>query len=346
MHRFDYRFLAENIPANLLDITGIIYDLRGRDEIRKASNRQVFQQLQHIAMIDSVQSSNAIEGIVTTGERMKALLNRETAPYTHDEQEILGYQTALHEIYSNYHHLEISGALLCHFHELLLGSTAPDAGRYKQQNNWIQERDAQGKISVRFVPVKASETPEAMEQLILAYQEARQDSRINRLLLTACVIVDFLCIHPFRDGNGRVSRLLTSLLLMQEGFDIGRYVSIDKKISEYRYNYYEALRACSEGWHDNQNTYIPFITYILQILYSSYKDLDAKFAENTAQTISKSRRVENTLLQCFVPVSKEEIVARLPDISVTTVERVLGKLIKEGKIEKIGTYRNARYRRL
>ena len=345
MHRFDYRFLAENIPANLLDITGIIYDLRGRDEIRKASNRQVFQQLQHIAMIDSVQSSNAIEGIVTTGERMKALLNRETAPYTHDEQEILGYQTALHEIYSNYHHLEISGALLCHFHELLLGSTAPDAGRYKQQNNWIQERDAQGKISVRFVPVKASETPEAMEQLILAYQEARQDSRINRLLLTACVIVDFLCIHPFRDGNGRVSRLLMLLLLLQEGFDIGRYISIEKKINEYRYGYYQALKACSDGWHENRNTYVPFITYLLQILYSCYKEMDGMFARHTAKRAGKGEQIENALLQCFVPVSKEEIAERFPQISISTVERVLGKLVREGRIEKIGTFRNARYRR-
>ena len=130
-----------------------------------------------------------------------------------------------------------------------------------------------------------------------------------------------MCIHPFRDGNGRVSRLLTSLLLLQEGFDIGKYISIDKKINEYRYNYYQALKACSDGWHENRNTYIPFITYLLQILYSCYKDLDSKFIENSAQKISKSQLIENTLMQSFVPVSKEEIKARFPEISITTVER-------------------------
>lgn len=140
---------------------------------------------------------------------------------------------------------------------LILRTTSPDAGKYKQQNNWIQERDEQGRISIRFVPVKARETPQAVEQMILAWHEGKQDSRINGLLLIACVIVDFLCIHPFRDGNGRVSRLLTSLLLLQEGFDIGKYISIDKKINEYRYNYYQALKACSDGWHENRNTYTP-----------------------------------------------------------------------------------------
>ena len=346
MHRFDYRFLADSLPANILEIAGIIYDLRGKGEVRKNNHPQVFQELRHIAMIDSVQSSNAIEGIVTTAERMKALLNQQAEPYSHDEREILGYRDALDEIFTGYQDLEISDDLLKHFHLLMLRSTSADAGKYKQQNNWIQERDDQGKLSIRFMPVKAKETPEAMEQLMLAYHEAKQNSAINGLLLTACVIVDFLCIHPFRDGNGRVSRLFTSLLLLQEEFDIGRYISIDKKINEYKHNYYQALKACSDGWHDNRNTYIPFITYLLQILYSCYKDLDNKFVQNTLKKVSKARQIENTLLQCFVPVSKEEITNRFPEISVTTVERVLGKLVKEGKIEKIGTFRDARYRKI
>ena len=345
MHRFDYQFLADSLPANLLEIAGIIYDLRGKGEIRKMNNLHLFQELQHIARIDSIQSSNAIEGIVTTAERVKKLVNKQSEPFTHDEQEILGYRDALDEIYRHHEELEIAGDLLKHFHMLMLGATSADAGGYKQQNNWIQERDEQGRISIRFVPVKAKETPEAVEQMILAWHEGKQDSRVNGLLLIACVIVDFLCIHPFRDGNGRVSRLLTSLLLLQEGFDIGKYISIDKKINEYRYNYYQALKACSEGWHENRNTYVPFITYLLQILYSCYKELDNQFIGSTVQRVSKSKQIENDLMQRFVPVSKEEIAARFPEISVTTVERVLGKLVKEGKIEKIGTYRDARYRR-
>jgi len=345
MHRFDYRFLADQLPANLLEIAGIIYDLRGRGEIRKAGHPRIFQELQHAAMVDSVGSSNAIEGIVTSAERVQELVDRQTEPFTHDEQEILGYRDALDEIFQNSGGLEITPSLLKHFHYLLLRATSPEAGEYKRQNNWIQERDGQGHIRIRFVPVPAKETAEAIGQMILAWREGKQDSRINGLLLTACVIVDFLCIHPFMDGNGRVSRLLTTLLLMQEGFDIVKYISVDKKISEYQYNYYQALKACSDGWHENRNTYIPFITYLLQILYSCYKELDNQFIGSTVQRVSKSKQIENDLMQRFVPVSKEEIAARFPEISVTTVERVLGKLVKEGKIEKIGTYRDARYRR-
>ena len=346
MHRFDYRFLADQLPANLLEIAGIIYDLRGRGEIRKAGHPRFFQELQHAAMVDSVGSSNAIEGIVTSAERVQELVDRQTEPFSHDEQEILGYRDALDEIFQNSGELEITPSFLKHFHYLLLRATSPEAGEYKRQNNWIQERDGQGHIRIRFVPVPAKETAEAIGQMILAWREGKQDSRINGLLLTACVIVDFLCIHPFMDGNGRVSRLLTTLLLMQEGFDIVKYISVDKKISEYQYNYYQALKACSDGWHENRNTYIPFITYLLQILSSCYKELDNQFIGSTAQRVSKSKQIENDLMQRFVPVSKEEIAARFPEISVTTVERVLGKLVKEGKIEKIGTYRDARYSRL
>ena len=194
MHRFDYRFLTDSLPANILEIVGIIYDLRGRGEVRKNEHPQVFQELRYTAMIDSVQSSNAIEGIVTTAERMKALVNQQAEPYSHDEQEILGYRDVLNEIFTGYEDMEISDDLLKHFHQLMLGATAADAGQYKQQNNWIQERDDQGRITVRFMPVRAKETPDAMEQLILAYHEGKQNSAVNGLLLTACVIVDFLCI--------------------------------------------------------------------------------------------------------------------------------------------------------
>lgn len=345
MRRFDYRFLGENVPADLLRIAAIIYDLRGRGEIRRSDHPGVYDALRGSAMVDSIQSSNAIEGIVTTAERMKALVARQAEPFTHDEQEILGYRDALEEIYGGYGEVELSVALLRHLHQLLLGASAEDAGQYKRQNNWIQERDGQGRISVRFVPVPARETPEAMEQLILAWREARQDSGINGLLLTACVTVDFLCIHPFRDGNGRVSRLLMLLLLLQEGFDIGRYISIEKKNNEYRCGYYQALMACSDGWHENRNTYVPFMSCLLQILYSCYKEMDGMFARQTTKRAGKGKQIENALLQCFVPVSKEELAERFSRISISTVERVLGRLVREGRIGKIGTFRNARYRR-
>ena len=305
----------------------------------------MFRKLRSSARVDSIQSSNAIEGIIATGERVRELVERETEPFNHEEREILGYRNMLDEICAGYRDMEITAELLKHFHAGMLGMTTADAGKYKRENNWIQERSEDGRIRVRFVPVAASITPDAMEQMILAYHEAKQDSSINGLLLAACMVVDFLCIHPFRDGNGRVSRLLTSLLLLREGFDIGLYVSIDKKIREYSYGYYEALRVCSGGWHENSNTYVPFITFLLQILYACYKELDGRFIENSTKKHSKSEQIEKTLLECYVPVSKEEIAARFPEISISTIERVLGTMVREGKIQKIGTYRDARYKR-
>ena len=344
MHIFDYRFLKEQAPGQLIGISNMIGDLHGRESIRMAEHPETFRRLRENALIETVKGSNAIEGIVTTGKRMDALMKEGAEPQSHSEQEILGYRDALTEIYSDGFNSDISEELLKHFHRLMLRATSPEAGCYKKENNWIQERDETGKVRVRFVPVSAKETPAAMEQWLMAGYEARQDAAISRLLLIACIVVDFLCIHPFTDGNGRVSRLLTSLLLQQAGYNIGRYVSVDAKINEYQYGYYQALKAASDGWNENRNDYTPFMTYLLQILYACYKDLDEKFAEGQIRMVPKHRQVETILLNSYVPVSKAELVRRLPDISVSTIEHVMGEMLKEGKIVKIGTYRNARYK--
>ena len=346
MHIFDYSFLKDTIPASLAGLSDILYDLRARDQMRRGSNLSVFQSLRKAAIIESVESSNAIEGIVTTGVRIKEIVQENAVPITHDEHEIFGYKNALREIYDDDFSEDLSEELVCHFHKMLLEVTSPEeAGVYKKENNWIQERSPEGRISVRFIPVKAKDTGEAMEQWVMAYHEARQESGISRLFLVACVIVDFLCIHPFTDGNGRVSRILTTMLLQQSGFDIGRYISLERKINEYKGGYHDALKQSSEGWHENKNDYTPFMIFLAQILYACYKDLDTKFIRNSTARVPKSKQVEALLLQSYVPVSKEEVLQRLPDVSVTTVERVLGKMVKEGTIEKIGTYRNARYKR-
>ena len=345
MHIFDYGFLKSGEYAEMLGLTNIIYDLRAREEIRQSSNASLFESLRRIAIVDSVESSNAIEGIVATGERIEELMRGDDGPRNHDEREIMGYSRALDEIYGSDPLPEISEEYIKHLHHLLLEQTSQEAGQYKTRNNWIQERDDGGRLKVRFVPVSAGHIGDAMEQLLRSYYDARQDSAINRLLLTACFTVDFLCVHPFMDGNGRVSRLLTSLLLEEAGFDIGRYISIDKKISLYKGNYYQTLEESSAGWHDNENSYEPFITFLLQILYQCYKEIDDKFIQGTAVAVPKSKQIENALLNSFTPISKRELCERFPDISVKTIEKVLGDMVREGRVEKIGTYRNARYRK-
>lgn len=344
MHQFDYLFLKEQVPGQIVGISNMIADLHGRESLRQTEHPELFRRLRENALIETVKGSNAIEGIVTTGKRMDALMKEDAAPQNHNEQEILGYRDALTEIYSEEFDADVSEELLKHFHRIMLGATAADAGSYKKENNRIQERDENGRSRIRFVPVPAKETPEAMAQWLMAYREARQDAAVSRLLLTACAVVDFLCIHPFADGNGRVSRLLTSLLLQQAGYQIGKYVSIDAKINEYKYGYYQALKAASDGWHENRNDYMPFMTFLMQILYACYKELDEKFAEGQLKKIPKHQQVENILLNSYVPISKGDLIARLPDISVATIERVMGEMLKDGKIVKIGSYRNARYK--
>ena len=345
MHIFDYSFLKNEVPASFLNLCGIIYDLKAKGTIRKNENPAAYEELRKRAIIDSVASSNAIEGIVTTKDRIEGILEEDYKPLSHDEEEILGYKKVLEEIYTSYDEMDFGEELLKHFHSLMMQAAAKDAGRYKKENNFIQERDENGKIKVRFVPVKAKETPEAIQQLFLAYYEASQDAEINDLLLTFCFVVDLLSIHCFRDGNGRVSRLVTTTLLLKSGFDIGRYISIEKKINEYKYGYYDALAKSSDGWHENKNDYTPFMTFMLQILYYCYKEMDEKYIENEIGTVKKSEQIEGALMNTFVPISKEELCSRFPNISVSTVERTLSKLIKEEKIVKIGTYRNARYKR-
>ena len=182
-----------------------------------------------------------------------------------------------------------------------------------------------------------------MGQMLLAFYEARQDSEISPLLLIPCVILDFLCIHPFMDGNGRVSRLLTVLLLYLSGYDIVRYISYEGQVNKYKESYYGALRSSSINWHENENDYIPFIVNFLQILYRCFRDLDETFTDISLKKAKKSERVESILMGAIVPVSKQDIVAKVPDISVKTVELVLSKMLKENKVKKIGSYKDARY---
>lgn len=345
MHIYDYSFLKEQTPGTLMNISNILFDLRARDQIRRGSNIPVYDAMRQSAIIDSVRASNAIEGIITTRQRVEELTSGAQPPLTHDEQEILGYRNDLSEIYTGYTHLDITERNIHHFHEQMLRMTSPNAGHYKTEDNWIQERDAAGHRSVRFAPVSAAATPEAMEQMMLAYYDARQDSSISNLLLTFCVVLDFLCIHPYEDGNGRMSRLLTILLLQRNGFDVGQYISIEGKINAYKAAYYDALKASSVGWHDNENSYTFFMTYMLQILYQCYKDLDERFTAAGMGHVSKGKRVEYLLMNTYAPLSKEEIHERVPDVSISTVERVLQSMVADGRIVKIGSYRDARYKK-
>lgn len=345
MRRFDYSFLKEgNVPARLVNVLAIIYSLRERNKGRFAEYHKMYESLEGVAKFQSVKSSNAIEGIATTDKRMKSILNESSQPLTHDEMEIAGYRDALNLVHSDYRRLDLIEEDILSLHGMIYSRSGDEhSGKYKTSNNLIVEVDHYGRQTVRFVPCSAEETPEAMEQLSIAYIAARGESGINDLLLIPCVILDFLCIHPFMDGNGRVSRLLSLLLLYKEDFDIGKYISFEKEIEEGKDLYYEALRLSSIGWKDNGNNYFPFVENFLSTLYRCYKELDDRFAILEDGKFTKKNRIEATIMNRFTPISKGELCSLLPDISVSTIEAVLGQLVKEGKIEKIGSFNGCRY---
>lgn len=345
MHRFDYSFLDEGVlPAEIVNLTATISALNAISEERRDKNKTVYTELEKIARVQSVKGSNAIEGIITTDERIREIVDGNSAPLNHTEMEIAGYRNALDEIHTSYDHMVISEQTILHLHEVMTEVAGYEgAGHYKAEDNIIAEIDEHGHRKVRFSPVSAAQTQDAMEQLILAYIDARDNARISNLLLIPCVILDFLCIHPFADGNGRVSRLLTLLLMYKSGFNIGKYISFEEQINNSKNFYYNALQDSSRGWHTNENSYTEFMKNYLSTLYKCYKELDKRFSSVNGKKLKKSERIEQTVLNSVLPISKSEICGFLPDVSPTTVEAILGKMVKEGVVKKLGTARATKY---
>lgn len=345
MRKFDYSFLDNGLlPANLINLTGVIYSLKTGAEIRRDEYERIFTELEKIAKVQSVKSSNAIEGIVTSDERIKEIVNQSSKPLNHNELEIAGYRDALNQIHLNFENIEFNENTILRLHEIMMSYSAYEyAGKYKMDDNLIIEEDKEGNRKIRYKAVSAKETPKAMEQLVLAYMDASNNSNINQLLLIPCVILDFLCIHPFKDGNGRISRLLSLLLLYKNGFDAGKYVSFEEQINNNKGYYYETLRESSLGWDTNKNTYVPFIQSFLSTLYMCYKELDKRFTVINSNKITKKARIEATVLNSLTAISKAEICNVLPDVSTSTIEAVLGIMVKEGRIQIIGNGKNTRY---
>ncbi len=347
MHKFSYDFIKNQIlTSNLFSLSSIIIDLKEKASSKKQNKEKLFKKLETIAIKDSVEASNAIEGIYTTGDRIEEIVDNGSTPLTHDEEEIAGYRDAIIFVKENYQYLSFDETTIKKLHSMLFSrhTGSHKGGEYKKEDNIIAERNKNGTIKkVIFKTVPAKDVEKQMKEFVLAHQVARDDYSIPGLLLIPCVIVDFLAIHPFQDGNGRLSRLLMLLLLFKEGIDIGKYISLEKMINEYKFNYYESLQSSQLGWHENKSNYQPFIVFTFQIIYECYKKINERFLIMTSNKMSKKEIIEETIKQSLVPVSKEEIHSLFPDISITTIEAQLSNLQKLNKITKIGTFKNAKY---
>lgn len=342
MHIFDFSEMQGSIPADISELVSRIREIGALDGIRVSRYRREFGRVEEMARLNSVKYSNEIEGIATSDERLADLVLRNDVPRTHSENEIAGYRDALAGIRDDPSAFDLDERTVLGLHRTMMAHTLRGGGHYKTRDNAIVSVSG-GRREIVFSPVPASETEDAMGQLFLAYTESR-DNGMEPLLLIPCAILDYLCIHPFPDGNGRTSRLLTVMLLYNNGFDVCRYVSMDEHIALSGSEYYAALAQSSEGWMDNDWTYVPFVRYFLRTLLECYIDLDTRFAVVGDRRMGKGERIEAMLEGSLAPVSKRQICVALPDISPRTVESVLARLQSEGRVEKVGSYRDARYR--
>ena len=345
MRSFDYKEEWKKLltPEIVMYLTQI-HEFKGEQTLFIEAKADTLSQLVDIAKIQSIEASNKIEGIYTSDERLKALVKDSTRPRTRNEREIAGYRDVLNTIHENHDYIPPKPSIILQLHRDLYKFEGMDiGGRYKTSDNIIEEQDAEGNKSVRFRPMPAWETPEAIEKLCLSYDEALNSENIDALIIIPMFVLDFLCVHPFNDGNGRISRLLTLLLLYRSGYIVGKYISIEKLIEQTKEIYYERLQLSSAGWLENKNDYEPFVKYMLGVIVAAYRDFSSRVSLLTTQGMSKPDRVKEIIRATLGPITKTEILAKCPDISQVTVQRALADLVDKGDIVKLGGGRYTKY---
>ena len=320
-----------------------IHEFKGEQNLFIEAHSDTLTQLVEIAKIQSTEASNKIEGIYTSDERLKKIVLDKTTPRTRNEQEIAGYRDVLATIHESYEYIPLRPSMILQLHrDLYKFSGMSIGGSYKNADNVIAETDAQGNRFIRFQPVSAWETAEAMEMACQAYDQAVQ-SGANPLLIIPMFILDFLCIHPFNDGNGRMARLLTLLLLYRSGYIVGKYISLEKVIEQSKETYYETLQQSSFGWHENENDYAPFVRYLLGTIVAAYRDFSDRVQFLTTKGLSKPDRIRELIKTTLGKITKTEIMEKCPDISQATVQRTLIDLQKQGEILKLSGGRYTAY---
>ena len=344
MRTFDYKNEYKKLlSADIVSLLTKIHEYKGTQFQIANENADVLTQLVEIAKIQSTDASNKIEGISTSDERLQKIVKEKTRPKTRSEKEIAGYRDVLSTIHENYDYIPTRSSFILQLHRDLYKFTGSSiGGNYKNGDNVIAEEHSDGTKTVRFQPVPAWETPEYVNAICSAYEETIHDGEVDSLALIPMFILDFLCVHPFNDGNGRMSRLLTLLLLYRAGYTVGKYISIEKLIADSKETYYEVLQESSYGWHDGENNYLPFVRYMLGIVVAAYREFENRTAL-ILNSNSKPDRIKEIIKNRIGPITKTEIMKECPDISQVTVQRTLNTLLKSEQIIKISGGRYTKY---
>nr|WP_028086588.1 Fic family protein [Dorea longicatena] len=324
MKNFDYiTNPAKLLTPEIVQMVGSIHEHKGKQELFLEANIDELKTFLEVALIQSTGASNRIEGIFTSDKRLEELVSQKAEPRNRSEQEIAGYREVLATIHESYEYITPRPNIILQLHR--------DLYSYSQGN---------------FIPVPAFQTAEAIDELCAHFLEAWATNLIDKLILIPMFILDFLCIHPFNDGNGRMSRLLTLLLFYKAGYIVGKYVSMEMLIEKTKETYYEALQASSVGWHEGENSYEPFVKYYLGIMLKAYNEFENRVEHLKYHNLSKPDRIKAVIDNKVGKITKKEIMELCPDISKVTVERTLTDLVKSGYIAKVGAGPSTGYVRI
>jgi Fic family protein len=344
MRSFNYTELRKiKWDSEILSLVAQVHEYKGRQELYLKQKPAQLDKLVDIAKVQSTEASNEIEGIRTTNTRLKQLCSDKTTPRNRDEKEIMGYRDVLNTIHENYEYIPIRPNYILQLHrDLYKYSEKSIGGNFKNNQNYISATDAAGREFILFTPLSPSETPEAIMTICENFNKSSAAMEIDSLILIPVFIHDFLCIHPFNDGNGRMSRLLTTLLLYRAGYVVGKYISLESKIAKNKCLYYDVLEECQQGWHQNEDNPTPFIKYMLKIILAAYRDFEERI-DIVGNKHSAMELVKKAVYNKIGKFTKNDIMEMCPTIGKTSVESSLKKLCRNGEIVKCGSGRTTFY---
>lgn len=347
MRNFNYSKIKDKKwDSEILGLVASIYRYQGKQELYLKQRPEELNKLIEIAKIQSTKASNEIEGIVTTSIRLKKLVEEKITPRNRNEQEIAGYRDVLNIIHDNFDAIPISKKYILQMHKIMYSHmNNPMAGKTKNVQNYISATYPDGHTEVLFTPLSPFETPDALDNICSEYNKVIGNLELEPLIAIPIFIHDFLCIHPFNDGNGRMSRLLTTLLLYRSGFYVGKYISLEALISKDKPAYYDSLRQAGISWHEENEDVLPFVKYILGTILAAYKAFEDRFSivEEKLPAIELVRKATSQKLGRF---TKQDIRELCPHLSLSSIEGSLRKLVAEGEIKREGVGRATKYIRL
>ena len=347
MRDFHYSAIRnQKWDSEILGLIAAIYKEAGKQELYLKQRPEELEKLVEIAKIQSTASSNAIEGIVTTSTRIRQLVEEKTTPKNRDEQEIAGYRDVLSIIHESFDAIPLTRNYILQLHKILYSHMYnPMAGQTKNVQNYISATYPDGHTEILFTPLAPFETPEALDRICEEYNKVIGNMELEPLIAIPVFIHDFLCIHPFNDGNGRMSRLLTTLLLYRSGFYVGKYISLEAKIAKSKDLYYDALLRAQHGWQEGTEDAVPFIKYLLGTILAAYKDFEDRFAivEEKLPATQMVRKASQNKIGRF---TKQDIRELCPSLSLSSVEGALRKMVADGELKREGAGKSTCYIRL